>query len=293
MPVSTVVAADLDFEVSVPGAAPVRGTLRGDSNSLVLEVDDPGAFAGGGDAPVVRALADGLASWGVVITVVHDGVPLVRIGATRAPWWQRRVTGSRHIRLAGLGGAWTALRSRSRSTDPLLPAAALVPPPTMLPIVPTLQRRPRRVVTTTHDPTRGGAARLVMASASGLWTGAQPRVLWLNDDVTTLGSDPTCDIVLPGLAGLHARIRHSEDDEFVLEALGPDVRVHGALMGKGLLRTGARVELGTWRLAYYREEFADHGRPYGGRIGGELGRQRPQPPRTTQLSPWSPGPSQQ
>ena len=29
----------------------------------------------------------------------------------------------------------------------------------------------------------------------------------------------------------------------------------------------------------YREEYADHGRPYGGRVGGELAFQKPQPPR--------------
>jgi hypothetical protein len=32
-------------------------------------------------------------------------------------------------------------------------------------------------------------------------------------------------------------------------------------------------------LTFVREEYADHGRPYGGRIGGELGRQRRQPSR--------------
>jgi hypothetical protein len=37
--------------------------------------------------------------------------------------------------------------------------------------------------------------------------------------------------------------------------------------------------LGEWTMSFYREEYADHGRPYGGRIGGELGRQQAQPPR--------------
>ena len=32
-------------------------------------------------------------------------------------------------------------------------------------------------------------------------------------------------------------------------------------------------------MSFYREEYADHGRPYGGRIGGEIGHQRPQPAR--------------
>lgn len=285
MSVTTLVSADLDFEVAIPGEASVRGTLRGAANRLRLEVDDPSAFAGGRDAPAIRALADQLAAWGVAITVVQGGSELVTIGATRAPWWQQMATRSRHIRLGSLRGAWTAARSRSRATSPVLPGAALVPPPTIFPIAPTMHRRPRRTVTTTHDPARGGAARLVMASPSDSWNGTQPRVLWLNDDVTTLGSDPTCDVVLPGLAGLHARIRHNEYDEFVLEGLSPEVRVHGARSSRSLLRTGTRIELGAWRLAYYREEFADHGRPYGGRIGGELGRQRPQPPRRAEVTP--------
>lgn len=48
-----------------------------------------------------------------------------------------------------------------------------------------------------------------------------------------------------------------------------------------VLRTGARVQMGQWSMAFFREEFADHGRPFGGRSGGELAYQRPQfDPRT-------------
>jgi hypothetical protein len=47
------------------------------------------------------------------------------------------------------------------------------------------------------------------------------------------------------------------------------------------LRTGALITLGPWRLAFFREEFADHGRPFGGRMGGEFAVQRPQPARRT------------
>ncbi|HSP75244.1 MAG TPA: hypothetical protein VLO31_03400, partial [Cryobacterium sp.] len=46
-----------------------------------------------------------------------------------------------------------------------------------------------------------------------------------------------------------------------------------------ILRTGARIEMGPWRLAFFREEYADHGRPYGGRVGGEFAVQKPQPSR--------------
>jgi hypothetical protein len=57
------------------------------------------------------------------------------------------------------------------------------------------------------------------------------------------------------------------------------VKVNGRPVTEALLRTGARVDVGGHHLAFVREEYADHGRPFGGRIGGELGYQRPQPPR--------------
>jgi hypothetical protein len=103
----------------------------------------------------------------------------------------------------------------------------------------------------------------------------------LRDDVTTIGSAAGCDIRLPRLEPLHAEIRHDEDDEFVLVRLGSpgNTRVNGAPVDTARLRTASRVEVGGWTMSFYREEFADHGRPYGGRIGGELGRQRPQPAR--------------
>lgn len=280
MPTTTSISAHLEFEVAVEGRPPVHGTLRGARNRLQLEVDDPSAFAGSEDAPVIRALADQLAGRGVSIAVVHDGEHLVTIGATRSPWWQRPATRSRHIRLGSLRGAWTSARSRSRRTVGVLPGAALVPPPTMFPLAPTFQRRPRRPVTTTHDPARGGGARLVMAVNESSMPGERQAIFWLDDRVTTIGSAPTCDVVLPGLAQVHAEVRHDENDEFVLVTEQSNVKVHGAPTRHSALRTGARVELGVWRMSYYREEFADHGRPYGGRIGGELGHQRPQPPRS-------------
>jgi hypothetical protein len=44
-----------------------------------------------------------------------------------------------------------------------------------------------------------------------------------------------------------------------------------------ILRTGARFTMGGWTFVYARDEFADHGRPYGGREGGE-GTYQPQQP---------------
>lgn len=281
----TSIGADLAFEIEVEGRPTVSGTLRGTRNRLVLEVDDPSAFAGGSDAPAVREVARVLARRRVAVEVVQDGRRLVTLGDVRAPWWQRLGTRSRHIRLGSTRGVLTAARARAAAGPSLLPDASLAPPGTLFPLLPTLQRRPRRTPTTTHDPARGGGARLVMALADGVLPGDRQPIFWLKDDVTTIGSSPDCDVVLKGLAPLHAEVRHDERDEFVLVAHAPRTRVHGAPVREGLLRTGTRVELGSWRLAYYREEYADHGRPYAGRIGGELGRQRPQPPR-----PAAPGP---
>ena len=94
-----------------------------------------------------------------------------------------------------------------------------------------------------------------------------------------VGSGSGSDIRLPGLAEHHCRVVHDERDEFVVHAVDGQVRVHGARVTEGLLRTGTRLEVGEHCLVFAREEYADHGRPFAGRVGGELGRQRPQPRR--------------
>ncbi|MGB0102247.1 MAG: hypothetical protein WBP61_18355, partial [Nocardioides sp.] len=142
---------------------------------------------------------------------------------------------------------------------------------------PTFQRRSRRRVTTTHDPARGGSPRLVLVKED-VWAGERQPIYWLGEH-TTIGSDPGADIRLPGIEPWHAVIDHDARDEFVLTATAGVTRVHGAPVGQQVLRTGTRVEVGKHRLAFRREEFADHGRPHGGRIGGEAGHQIPQPPR--------------
>ena len=273
--------ADLSFSVELPGDRSVTGRLSGSGSALSVTVSDPLAFAGRKDSPAVRLLAQALADAGVAVTVVAPSGPLVTLGAPRPPWWQRRVTGSRHIRIERGAALWSLARGRARATAGALPTGDLLPPGTMWPLVPTLMRRRRRVPTTTHGPRGGGNPALVLAP------GAHPRpddvrtVFPLRDGVTTIGSDATCDIRLAGTEPRHAEVRHDDHDEFVLVRTGEpgSTRVNGRPVDTALLRTATRVQLGEVTLSFTREEHADHGRPYGGRIGGELGHQRPQPSR--------------
>ena len=64
--------------------------------------------------------------------------------------------------------------------------------------------------------------------------------------------------------------------------IGPacrESRVDGARVQDKVLRTGDRLQVGEVCFSFFREESADHGRPYGGRQGGEFSEQREQPPR--------------
>lgn len=135
--------------------------------------------------------------------------------------------------------------------------------------------------TTTHDPAHDGSPRLAVEREYVLQgPGSEEQVVYYLDlDESSIGSAESADIVLPGLAPQHAVVRHGEDDEFRVLTDGPVVRVHGRPVTEQLLRSGARIELGEHVLAYYRDEHADHGRPFGGRVGGEAGRQRSQPSR--------------
>lgn len=274
----TRVDADLCFRVDVEGRTPVTGGLTGSGSTLTLAVSDPATFAGSGDAEALRRVADELADLGLRVHVTDSGGRgLLSLGDVRAPWWQRPVTRNRHMRVAGVRGLWAAGRGRMREGG-TLPTGGLTPPTTPYPLAPTFLRRPVRRVTTTHDPARGGLPRLVEVPDDHQRRSDHP-VHWLQQQVTTIGSDPACDVVLPGLRPWHAEVHHDAADEYVVVALDPDVRVHGQRVHRALLRTGSRVDLGPRQLVFSREEYADHGRPYGGRIGGELGRQRPQPPR--------------
>jgi hypothetical protein len=131
-------------------------------------------------------------------------------------------------------------------------------------------------ITTTHDPAGGGHPRLVFASggtaelASAAGGGVQ-REFRLLPGRTVIGSGAGCDLRLAGLADRHAEVRRDEADEYVFVQLGPPdgSRVNGQPVLEAVLHTGDRLELGEWGLSFARDEYADHGRPDGGRQGGE------------------------
>jgi hypothetical protein len=126
-------------------------------------------------------------------------------------------------------------------------------------------------VTTTHDPNGGGRPRLILSLGDSAPAGSEQREFDLRRGVTVIGSGADADVQLAGLEDPHAEIRLEDGDEYVWVDLGAELgsRVDGQPMGVQGLHTGDRIEVGPWTMTYYREEFADHGRPNGGRQGGE------------------------
>lgn len=128
------------------------------------------------------------------------------------------------------------------------------------------------------------------------WGAGNPRLrITRDDDRTEFALD--VDLVRIGTAEgnelrvtdtdpLHATIQHDDRDEYVLTlhgdgeksaAGGADATHPGE--DSQTLRTGAQFTAGPWTFVFARDEFADHGRPFGGRKGGEYDDQELQPPR--------------
>lgn len=133
------------------------------------------------------------------------------------------------------------------------------------------------------------------------WGAGHPHLLIHNDDarftyalelpLTRIGSGDACEVRLAGTDRVHATIEHDERDEYVLTMLGVgEMNANPTSAGthegarSETLRTGARCTVGAWTLVFQREEFADHGRPFGGRQGGELSDQPSQPDRPDYVS---------
>lgn len=126
------------------------------------------------------------------------------------------------------------------------------------------------------------------------WGAGDPHLRITRDDdrfvhhITTdevhVGSAEGNELRLADTDPVHATIIHDDRDEYVLTLHGDgDMNASPAAAETGdrseILRTGAHFTAGPWTLVFGREEHADHGRPYGGREGGELDDQAPQPAR--------------
>ena len=278
---------DLSFSEHEQGAdaetLPFEGTITAAGTEVRIVVSDPSRLPGNGRRTLAElsTVADALASRGISVKLEGPDGPILQLGDVKKSALQRVITGSRHIRLGSVGAVAPLLTRRNKGQVLTFP----IPPETPFPLVPTVNRTVRRRITTTHYTPGSGRPRLIFAVGDATWDGSRPREFDLLPTKTVIGSGEEADLRLPGLAPVHAEIRHEGDDEYVLYGFdvvgGGGAREQGPGRGGGgrILRTGARIELGDWRLAYFRAEFADHGRPYGGRVGGELARQRKQPPR--------------
>lgn len=274
---------DIDLRVEQVGpdgtSTPFR--IQAAGREVVVTVADTVGLGGMSrrDLTQLGPLADGLARRGLSVRVEGPKGTLVQLGDVRSGPVGRVIAGSPHIRLGRLTTLLSEVQHGERGSRFVLPA----PPPTLFPLIPTLARGVRRRVTTTHYLPGSGRPRLIFAVGSGDWNGSRPREFDLLPARTVIGSGPDADLRLEGLESHHAEIRHNEDDEYVLYSFaatgGGWPNLPHSSDNARILRTGSRIELGPWRLAYYREEFADHGRPFGGRLGGEYAFQKQQPVR--------------
>lgn len=275
---------DMDLSVEQVGPdddTPMRFTVQAAGQEIVITFDDThglGALSRH-DLTHLGPLADGLARRGISVRVVGPKGTLVQLGDVKSGPVGRAIAGSPHIKLGRLSALLAEVQHREQGKA----SPFTVPPPTLFPVIPTLARGVRRRVTTTHYIPGSGRPRLIFAVGSGDWNDSRPREFDLLSGRTTIGSGPDADLRLDGLEKLHAEIRHNEDDEYVLYSFaatgGGRPNLPHSKEDARILRTGSRIEIGPWRLAYYREEFADHGRPFGGRQGGEYAFQRQQPIR--------------
>ncbi|WP_035781344.1 FHA domain-containing protein [Arthrobacter sp. H14] len=274
---------DMTFSVADPGNGSGRmakGTIRAAGREVQVYLDDPSLL------PVdkmpalasVREMAKTLASRGLSVSVGGPQGELVSLGAVKASVAQRLVTGSLFIRLGSLR-ALAPLAGRFSRRETQKPS--LLPPGTPWPLVPMVYRRIPRKITTTHYSAGGGRPRLIVVKDGEYWDGNMLEEFNLKPGTTTIGSSASADLVLDGLEPVHAEIHHTDTDEYVLHSHGP---VGGSVDNQAettTLRTGSRLVMGQWRLGFFREEYADHGRPHGGRSGGEFAHQKAQyNPRT-------------
>ncbi len=278
MPFSFDIHADLTFsmERAGPGAGDsqrLSGTITGSGRHLEVRSDDVAAMSAGSSFRQARLIAAALAERGLSVAIAGPDGRVVTVGNVKTGVLTRLLTRSRFVRIDNWRAA-AGLRGSVGGGG----GSSLLPPPTLLPLAPTFLIR-RRHLTTTHDPDGGGQPRLVFAMGETAQAGDPRRVFALKPTGARIGSAEGSDLQLSGIDPVQAEIRRDSNDEYILVARGTDTvsKINGvAIRDEQVLRTGSRIELGDWGMTYTRAEFADHGRPYGGRAGGEFSRQRKQ-----------------
>lgn len=275
---------DLEFSTTLPAdedhdSTVVTGRIEASGREIHVHTDSAALFRLGSrrQLPALRSVAEALAKRGISVRISVPEGTLACIGAVEVSALQKIITRSPHIKL-GKASTWaTVVKAQGTGRE----SASLMPPSTPLPISPTFQRRYRMKPTTTHYARGGGRPRLIFVRDSEKWDGLPPLEYDLTLNTTVIGSGDEADFKLPDLAAIHGKILHTDQDEYVFVPQSD----HNSGSEQKILRTGARIILGPWRLVFFREEYADHGRPFGGRTAGEFARlQRPQfDPRTGQI----------
>lgn len=122
--------AVLPVELMGP-TGPLQATLARDVDGVLsLHAPAPGPFAGWRPDGDLREASAQMAARGVEVRVRVGGRHVLTLGVERAPWWQRTITGARHVRYA----AWPP-RRRGRAPRALAPTVLPVP---LAPAGPTL-----------------------------------------------------------------------------------------------------------------------------------------------------------
>lgn len=278
---------DLDFSTELPAgngaeATVVNGRVTAAGREIHIHTDSAALFKLGSrrQLPVLREFARALADQGIVITVSIPEGTVVSLGAVQVSALHRLLTNSPHIK-AGKSQTWAAMLKAQAGGGMGGSGQGLLPPSTPLPISPTFKRQYRMKPTTTHYARGGGRPRLFFVRDSETWNGRPPSEYNLMEEATVIGSGPAANLRLSELPDSAGSILHTESDEYVF--IGGEGAARPGQ--EQVLRTGARLQLGPWRMVFFREEYADHGRPFGGRTAGEFSKlQRPQfDPRTGQV----------
>jgi len=239
---------DLQFTLSADESRPaVVGSVSADGTDVTITLHEGAVTLPDNQTglALARTIGAELARLGLTVSLATRHGVVGTVGAVRAPWFQSMVTGSKHLKL----GSLSALRALRRDGSGPDAQPITLPPTTLFPVLPTVQRRVRLRATTTHSVPGSGRPRLIFAVQSGTWDGKAPREFDLLPDVTVIGSTSSVDLMLPGLDAEHARIVHDDRDEYVLYVTGkePDagqpVLVDHPSPGR-ILRTGSLITLG-------------------------------------------------